>query len=483
MLLAYILVPLIGAAIMPILRKIWQKGTNIVPILVTVFQIIITGWIAYQGLVLNGSLNVEHWILNQALTLKIDGISLVALLTIGLVGLATVAFSMRYPIDPDRQASYFALILLALTGMNGLVMATDLFSLYVFLEIVSITSFILIAFQYDDFGMEGSFKYMMLSAVATVFLLIGLAFLFAQAGGVSFTELAAGVKTGGPLVIISFAFIFFALALKAGMIPFHGWLPDAYTSAPAPVSILLAGIVTKIVGVYTMIRVGLAVFGFNAQNPFMNLLLIIGAVSTVLGAFFALGQKDFKRMLAYSSISQIGYIMMGFATGTPLGLIGAVFHFFNHAVFKSLLFLNAGAVETATGTRNFDELGGLAKKMPVTGVTSIIGLLSNAGIPPLAGFWSKVIIIIALWVAGFKFFAFVAVFASVITLAYLLSLQRQVFFGKIREGLEGIKEVSPLLYWPAILMATITVLGGILFPLVYDKLLSPVNSMLSLLVK
>lgn len=481
MLLAYIFVPLLGAAILPILRKVWSKGTGIVAILVTLYQIIITGWMAYQNLVLNQSISMERWILNQAFALQVDGLSMVALLSIGLVGLVTVVFSINYPIDDDRRPGYYALILLAVTGMNGLVMATDLFSLYVFLEIVSVASFILIAFQYDDFGIEGSFKYMMLSAVATIFLLVAIALLFALTGGISFSELGAVAKGGGPVVTISFAFIFFALALKAGMIPFHGWLPDAYTSAPAPVSILLAGIVTKIAGVYTMIRIIMAVFGLNPA--FLTLLMVIGAVSTVLGAFFALGQKDFKRMLAYSSISQIGYIMMGFATGTTLGLIGAVFHFFNHAVFKSLLFINAGSVEAATNTRNFDELGGLTEKMPVTGVTSIIGLLSTAGIPPLAGFWSKLIIIVALWNAGFEFFAFVAVFASVVTLAYLLSLQRHVFFGKIREGLEGIKEVSPVLYWPAIFMAAITVLGGILIPFFYDKLLNPINSLLGLLTK
>jgi multicomponent Na+:H+ antiporter subunit D len=481
MLLAYIFVPLLGAALMPFLRKVWSKGTGIVAILVTLYQIVVTGWMAYQNLVVHQNISMERWILNQAFALQVDGLSMVALLAIGLVGLVTVVFSISYSLDEDRRPGYYALIMLAVTGMNGLVMATDLFSLYVFLEIVSITSFILIAYQYDDFGIEGSFKYMMLSAVATVFLLVAIALLFALTGGVSFSELGAGIKGGGPVATLCFAFVFFALALKAGMIPFHGWLPDAYTSSPAPVSILLAGIVTKIAGVYTMIRVIMAVFGLNPV--FLNLLMIIGAVSTVLGAFFALGQKDFKRMLAYSSISQIGYIMMGFAAGTPLGLIGAVFHFFNHAVFKSLLFINAGSVETATKTRNFDELGGLTEKMPVTGVTSIIGLLSTAGIPPLAGFWSKLIIIVALWNAGFQFFAFVAVFASVVTLAYLLSLQRNVFFGKIREGLEGIKEVSPVLYWPAIFMAAIAVLVGILIPFFYDKLLNPINSMLGLLTK
>jgi multicomponent Na+:H+ antiporter subunit D len=322
---------------------------------------------------------------------------------------------------------------------------------------------------------------MMLSAVATVFLLLGLSALFAVSGGVSFRVLAAGIRAGTPPIKIGMAFIFFAFALKAGMIPFHAWLPDAYTGAPAPVSVLLGGIVTKVVGVYTMMRIALSVFGFN--HSFSMLLLTIGAVSAALGAFMAMSQKDFKRMLAFSSISQIGYIMMGIASGNAIGIIGAVFHFFNHAIFKSLLFLNSSAVEQATGKRNLDELGGLSNKMPVTGTTSVIALLSTAGIPPLAGFWSKLLIIIGLWTGRNYFVAGVAIFASVVTLSYLILLQRSVFWGKLREGLDKIKEVTPAIYIPEILMAAITIAAGILFPLFYQKLLLPVNTLITAFLK
>jgi multicomponent Na+:H+ antiporter subunit D len=480
-LLAFILVPLLGAAIMPILRKVWAKGSSLVTVLVTVYLVGTAGWIACQNILSGQSLSLQQWLLSQKLALNIDGLSLVALSAIGLVTLVTAIYSIGYHFHPDRRPGFNALLLLIVAGMNGLVMASDLFSIYVFLEIVSIAAYILIAYQTDEHGLEGSFKYMMLSAVATVFLLLGTALLFAITGSVSFVDLAGAVKSGNFVVQIGFGLIVFAFLVKAGMIPFHAWLPDAYTAAPLPVSILLAGIVTKIGGVYTMMRIILAVFGFS--KSFSAMLLFIGAVSTVLGAFLALGQKDFKRMLAFSSISQIGYIMMGFATGTPIGLIGAAFHFFNHAVFKSLLFLNAGAVENATGTRDFEKLGGLAGRMPITGTTSVLGLLSTAGIPPLAGFWSKVIIIIALWQAGFPIYAMIAVFASVVTLAYLLSLQHNVFFGKLKPGLEEIREVAPVFYWPAIIMAVVTVGCGIFFPLVINKLILPVNSLLSLLVK
>jgi multicomponent Na+:H+ antiporter subunit D len=481
-LLAFIFVPLVGAALMPILRKIWAQGATVITALVTCYLVAASLGLVCQEVISNQGLVMNEKLLGGSMSLSIDGLSLVVMVSISLVALAATFFAFRYPLDPDRRPGCYALILLAVTGMNGLVMATDLFSLYVFLEILSVSSFILIAYQLDEHGSEGSFKYMMLSAVATIFLLLGVALLFGMTGSVSFAELkSVGALSDTLGYKLALAVILFAFALKAGVMPFHGWLPDAYTSAPAPISILLGGIVTKVAGVYTMMRVIISVFGFS--KSFTGTIMILGTLSMILGAFFALGQKDFKRMLAFSSISQIGYIMLGFATGTPLGLVGAVFHFFNHAVFKSLLFLNAGAVELATGTRDLDKLGGLAKPMPVTGLTSVIGLLSTAGIPPLGGFWSKLIIIIALWTSGFQLVAGLAVFASLITLSYLLSLQRSVFFGKVREGLEGIREVSPAFYWPAILMAVITIAAGILYPLVIDKLILPANTVLGLIVK
>jgi multicomponent Na+:H+ antiporter subunit D len=335
MLLAYILVPLIGAAVMPIIRKVWAKASNTIAFLIVTYLVVVTGGIAYLETVKQMSLSIHQWVFGGKLLLSIDGLSLVVLLAIGLVALASIGFSAGYPIDPDRRPGYNALILLAVSGMNGLVMAADIFSLYVFLEIVSISSFVLIAYQYDREGIESSFKYMMLSAVATIFLLFGIAIVFATTGNIGMSEIAAYLKSGKQGVSLGLAFMVFAFGVKAGMMPFHGWLPDAYTGAPAPVSILLAGIVTKVAGVYTLMRLVLAVFGFSKSLSW--LLLMIGALSTIMGAFMALGQKDFKRMLAFSSISQIGYMVMGFATGTPLGMMGAVFHLFNHSVFKSLL--------------------------------------------------------------------------------------------------------------------------------------------------
>ena len=194
------------------------------------------------------------------------------------------------------------------------------------------------------------------------------------------------------------AFFLLGFGLKAAIVPFHAWLPDAHPSAPAPISAMLSGLLIKVSGVYAMTRIFFNVFGLTPALT--TVLTVLGIASIFVGAFLAIGQKDMKRMLAYSSISQVGYVVLGIGIGTPLGILGGLFHLFNHALAKGLLFLNAGSVQQATGTRNLDEMGGLAKRMPVTAATSLVGSLSIAGVPPLGGFWSKLIIIIALVQAG-----------------------------------------------------------------------------------
>jgi multicomponent Na+:H+ antiporter subunit D len=170
-------------------------------------------------------------------------------------------------------------------------------------------------------------------------------------------------------------------------------------------------------------------------------------------------------MLAYSSISQIGYIILGIGTGSPLGFIGALLHFFNHADFKALLFVDSAAIEMQTGTRDMDKMGGLASKMPSTGVSSILAFLSTAGVPPLSGFWSKFLIILAVWSISMTAGS-LALLASLITLAYFLIMQRKVFFGKLADGMENVKEAPGGIVAMEWLLAAITVIIGVLFPLI-----------------
>ncbi|HAM38974.1 MAG: hypothetical protein A2474_05950 [Elusimicrobia bacterium RIFOXYC2_FULL_34_12] len=412
------------------------------------------------------------------LNLSADTLSKVMLLMIGIVTFISLMIG-QYTYHEETQKFNFAnLIILALSGMNGIVLVTDIFSLYVFIEVVAVASFILICLYKDKAGFESAFKYIILSIAATVFMLLSIVLLFLISGDTTFTAINIASKnpTYGFILVVAIGLFTCGAFTKGGLVPFHSWLPDAHSSAPTSISILLSGIVIKVSGLYPLIRLLTMTGGGN--ESIKNILLIVGTVSILVGALAALGQNDIKRMLAFSSVSQMGYIVLSLGTGTMLGLVGAVFHMFNHSVFKSQLFANSAAVEKQTGTRDMNKLGGIAQKMPFTGTTSIIGMLSICGIPPLAGFWSKLIIVIALWQTAHYGYAFVAVIASVITLAYFLSLQRRVFFGKIASGLENIKEAKAGLIIPVVILAAVTILVGIFFPFIMEKLIMPVGDIL-----
>jgi multicomponent Na+:H+ antiporter subunit D len=253
------------------------------------------------------------------------------------------------------------------------------------------------------------------------------------------------------------------------MVPFHGWLADAYSEAPPAVSVFLAGIVTKASGIFALMR--LAPAALSAAGPGRTILLVVGAVTAVGGAFLSLTQTDMKRMLAYSSISQMGYIVMALGGQPALAIAAAALHFFNHTVSKAQLFTNAAALEAQLGTRDMDRMGGIAARMPVTGGTAAVASLSVAGLPPLAGFWSKLLIVIALWKAGQVVFAVIAVLTSLVTLAYFLSLQRKVFFGTILPEWSEVREAGPGYLVPALALAAITVAIGLGFPFLLPILL------------
>jgi len=407
----------------------------------------------------------------------IDYLGFLMLLSIGIVCLSSLVVS-RYAItDEEERFNFINLLIIASIGMCGIVMVKDIFSLYVFLEVTAVASFILIAFDKGKMALEGAFKYIVLSTIATIMMLSSIALLILVSGGTSFSLIAAALKISGPNIIVSLAVVLFlcALFIKGGVVPFHGWLPDAYSTAPAPASVLLAGIITKVCGIYTLIVLVTSVFGFN--EAIGSMFLFVGTLSVLVGAFAALGQNNFNRMLAYSSISQIGYIILGLGTGTALGIAGAAFHIFNHAIFKSQLFVNAAAVRVATGTKNMDDMGGLSAKMPVTGATSVIAMLSTCGVPPMAGFWSKLIIIIALWRSGHFAYGVIAILASLLTLAYMLSMQRRVFFGKVGKGLENVREANFGFSAVSIALSAITIAAGVFFPAIFNKFLMPLAEM------
>jgi multicomponent Na+:H+ antiporter subunit D len=209
------------------------------------------------------------------------------------------------------------------------------------------------------------------------------------------------------------------------------------------------------------------------------ILMALGGLSMVVGVFLAVGQWDFKRLLAYHSISQMGYVMVGIGLATPLGILGALFHLLNHAVFKSLLFLSSGAFEYATGTRQLKQLGGLIKKMPWTGSSCSVAALSISGVPPFNGFWSKLIIIVALFQAEHYFLAAITVFVSFMTLISFIKVQKYSLFGSLPKRLENIKEVPVLMISGMLILAFLCIGIGLFYPFFGQQILESAGSLLS----
>ena len=475
MVFSFIFLPLVIAACLPLIGKISKKLIPDVLTNATLAFLLINSILLIKPIFSRGSLlqNINWFGENVNLQIALDGFNLFMLFTISLVSLCITLFSIDYLKHYGHQANFYALLLVMVAGMNGLVLVPDLFSIYLFLEVAAVASYALVAFGLGPEELEASFKYLMLSVVASAFVLLSITVIFGLTGSLSFQAVARGLQDLNASLVLGVCLAFFIMGfgLKAALVPFHAWLPDAHPSAPAPISAMLSGLLIKVSGVYALFRIVYSVVGMTPALS--RVLMAMGAISIVVAALLALGQNDIKRMLAYSSISQVGYIILGLAIGTPLGIAGGLFHLFNHAVAKGLLFLNSGSIQHITGTRNLNELGGLGKKVPITAGTNLVGALSIAGVPPLAGFWSKLIIIIALVQANHFGYALVAILASILTLWYYLLIQRKAFFGPLNDRWQQIKEAPFWMNAANIILALLCLLVGIFFSPIFKTWIAP----------
>jgi multicomponent Na+:H+ antiporter subunit D len=409
-----------------------------------------------------------------------DGLSSLMLVIVNVIAFLSIIYSIKYMTTYTAKPKYYSLFLLMLTGMNGVVITGDLFNIYVFLEIASIASYALVGFGCEHEELEASFKYLILGSVASTVILFGIAFLYSMTGTLNMPDLARQIEILGINKAVAFVIAMFIMGfgLKASTVPFHAWLPDAHPSAPAPISAMLSGVLIKAIGVYAIARIMFNVIGPNAAVA--GILMFLGALSMVVGVFVAVGQSDFKRMLAYHSISQMGYVMLGFGLGlnpnvppaiAAMGLFGGIYHMVNHAVFKSLLFLCSGSFEYRTGTRNRYEMGGLIRKMPVTSVTCSIASLSISGVPPFNGFWSKLIIIVALVQASYYVYGAIAVLVAFMTLLSFIKLQRFVIFGQLPARFVNIKEAPFAMTFPLVVLAVLCIGLGLAYPFIDQSVL------------
>jgi multicomponent Na+:H+ antiporter subunit D len=429
------------------------------------------------------------------LSLVSDGLSQMLLVTINTIAFFALLYSWSYVQRFTGGALYYALFLIMLAGMNAVVLSGDVFNIFVFMEVAVIASYALVAFGAERQELEASFKYVILGSVSSLFVLLGIGLLYNLTGQLNLALIAHRLADlpPTPAVWLAAACFIMGFGLKAAMVPFHAWLPDAHPSAPAPISAMLSGVVIKAVGVYVICRMLFNVFGVAtaAGGSYANVLIALGATSMVIGVLLAVGQWDFKRLLAYHSISQMGYVVLAVGVGAAvlasngsrsvaaLAIFGGLFHLVNHAAFKSLLFLCSGSAEYAAGTRDLHELGGLKRVMRTTSGCCRVAALSIAGVPPFNGFWSKLIIVIALASAGYWTLAGLAALVSFLTLLSFIKVQRYALEGETPSRLSSARDVPAPMRGAMVALAVVCVLLGVLIPLHKSRLIDPATTALT----
>ncbi|MCS7117895.1 MAG: hypothetical protein NZ957_03815 [Thaumarchaeota archaeon] len=384
----------------------------------------------------------------------------VSLVVLGISLLATI-YAVSYV--RERHTEFYTLVLLLAMGMLGVFYAGDVIAFFVFWEVMSVASYLLVAFNYREWeAVEASLKYLIMSSTGSAALLFGISLLYGLTGELTFTGLRSAL-TSGPIVsetwtIISVALVLAGLGVNVALAPFHFWLPDAHPAAPSPVSALLSGVVIK-TGVYAMLRLLLNIFPTEAYGWQLGVLLL-SLVTMSVGNLMAALQEDIKRLLAFSSIANIGYIAFGMSIGNELGAVGALLHLLNHAVAKALLFLAAGSFIHTFHTRNLDELAGAGKLMPLSGVTYTVGALSLAGMPGLNAFVSEYVIIAAAFQSPFWPFAIVMIVNVLIGAMYHMRVVQTLFLKSPSNGRTAVREAAfPMLLALIALTAAAIIIG------------------------
>lgn len=422
---------------------------------------------------------VEGWAIGNSL--EVDALSLFFALIVVVAVFVSGVYSFFYMSHDDSLVNYYTLFLMLSGSVLGLVLSGDLFNMFVMIEIMTFTAVALTAFRnHYEGALEGAFKYLVVGSLGSTSVLIGIALIYSQLHTLNLAQIAALLPTASsPVILIAFAFLFVGFGSKAFLFPFHPLAADAHAVAPASISLMISGVLTKC-GVYGIIRLCYCLYQ-NIDQPFVQYFVTgVGVISMFVCVTMAFNQHNFKRLLAFHSISQVGYVITVIGLGSALGMSAGLFHAMNHTIFKGLLFLTAGAVQHATGSLDLDELGGLSKKMPGTCALFLIGAASISGLPPFNGFASKWMIYQATFQkageTGNFFFVVVCVAAlitSVLTLASFIKVAQSVFFGQLNPKFANTKEVSLGMRIPMWILAALCILPGLFPDQVQQWLLTP----------
>ena len=410
----------------------------------------------FKPVMLEGQ-TIAYWMGNRVpaggyaigIALAVDALSLFFGLLVSCVVFIACVYSIQYMSHDDNVPQYYTLFLMLAGGVMGLVLSGDLFNMFIMVEILTFAAVALTAFRNTANGaLEAAFKYLVVGCIGSTCILAGTIMLYAQVHTLNLAQMSALIPGNlSTATKVAFALLFIGFCTKAFLVPFHPLAADAHGAAPASISVLISGVLTKS-GIYGLIRLSYFLFQSMALGTMQFWLVFLGSVSMFVCVTMALAQHDFKRLLAFHSISQIGYVLASVGLCTAFGISAGLYHAMNHTLFKGLLFLAAGAVLHETGTTDLGKLGGLSRKMPHTTVLFLIGAFSISGIPPFNGFASKWMIYQATYQKavetgniGFLLVTICALVTSTLTLASFVKVTQSVFFGQLPKEYENVKEV------------------------------------------
>jgi NADH-quinone oxidoreductase subunit M len=445
-------------------------------------------WIDVSGFAWTNRIIIEYF-------MGVDGLSMPMIMLTAIVSF--VALLSSFSINKSVKG-YFALFLLLDTGMMGTFVSLDFFLFFVFWELMLLPMYFLIGIWGGPRRIYAAIKFFLYTLFGSAFiLLVMLALYFSSKDGVTGAHtfnmislmdpanLLPGSLMGGALTtarLLAYVALFIGFAIKVPIFPFHTWLPDAHVEAPTPISVILAGVLLKM-GTYGMLRISYGIFP-EAMVYFAYALAAFGMVNIVYGSLCAMAQKDFKKLIAYSSIAHMGYVVLGMASLTTQGISGAIFQMFNHGTITAMLFLIVGVIYDRAHTRNVDDFGGLANKMPKYFGIVIIAFFASMGLPGLSGFISEALAFLgAFSVPSFRWITIVSTLGIVLTAAYMLWTLQRIFFGDLPKKWDFFEDLTPVELGTLIPLAVIVIFLGVYPSPILNMMSTSVNQLVEFVSK
>ena len=461
-----VVVPLIAAPVMVLLRR--GAVAWVLAVVVSWAALAIAAGLFLE--VADGSV-VSYWIGSwpppYGIEYRIDVVNAFLVVLISLIAAVVIVYSresVRAEIPRERHYLFYTMYALCLAGLLGIAVTGDAFNLFVFLEISSLSSYVLIALGRDRRALMAAYQYLILGTIGATCYVIGVGLLYLETGTLNLADLAVRLPLAeGRPVLAALAFITVGISLKLALFPLHLWLPNAYAYAPSVVTAFLAATATK-VSIYVLLRFYFTVFGGSAifdEQPMAPIWITLSLAAMFIASAIAIFQDNLKRLFAYSSVAQIGYMTLGAALGSFTGLTGSIVHLFNHALTKGALFLLLGGIALRVGTIRFEAIGGIGRVMPLTSFGIVLGGLSLIGVPATVGFVSKWYLVVATLERGDWWLAFAVVGSSMLAVVYVWRFVEAAYFREPSAELARLREAPLSMLIPAWVMVIACIYFGL----------------------